>query len=67
LIDRENVGGRRGQSRASDYDLDAPTQELVRRFAGIQAVGCKTAGEIGPAGYRPYSVAIGGTEENGDG
>ncbi len=29
---------------------------MERQFAGIQVVGCTTAGEIGPAGYRDHSI-----------
>ena len=39
-----------------EYDLDAVAQEMERQFAGIQVVGCTTAGEIGPAGYRDHSI-----------
>ena len=35
---------------SSAYDRDALAAELARRFAGIQVIGCTTAGEIGPAG-----------------
>jgi hypothetical protein len=34
---------------SSDYDLEAT--EMHSLFAGIQIVGCTTAGEIGPGGY----------------
>lgn len=46
-----------------DYDLDALGAELVRRFGDAPLVGCTTAGEIGPFGYREGSisgVSIGG-------
>ncbi|WP_153111257.1 FIST N-terminal domain-containing protein [Propionivibrio limicola] len=36
---------------SSTYDLDVIADEMQRRFAGVQVVGCTTAGEIGPAGY----------------
>jgi hypothetical protein len=39
------------------YDLDALADELNRRFAGTPVVGCTTAGEIGPAGFREHSIA----------
>jgi len=42
---------------SSEYDLDTLAAELNRCFAGVQVVGCTTAGEIGPAGYREHSVA----------
>ena len=40
-----------------DYDLDAVAAEMRRLFSGVQVVGCTTAGEIGPAGYRAQSLA----------
>ena len=30
---------------------------MSRRFAGVQSLGCTTAGEIGPAGCRDHSIA----------
>lgn len=42
---------------SSEYDLDALAAEMSRLFAGIQVVGCTTAGEIGPAGYRQHSLS----------
>jgi len=42
---------------SSDYDLDALADEMRRLFAGIQVVGCTTAGEIGPAGYCDHSLS----------
>jgi hypothetical protein len=42
---------------SSEFDLDALAEELGRLFAGVQIVGCTTAGEIGPAGYREHSLA----------
>ena len=42
---------------SSDYDRDALAAEMTRRFAGVQVVGCTTAGEIGPAGCRDHSIA----------
>ena len=42
---------------SSEYDLDALTAEMNRLFAGIQVVGCTTAGEIGPAGYHKHSLS----------
>jgi hypothetical protein len=41
---------------SSAYDLEALADELNQLFAGIQVVGCTTAGEIGPAGYRNHSL-----------
>lgn len=42
---------------SSEYDLDVLAEELNRLFAGIQVVGCTTAGEIGPAGYCTHSLS----------
>jgi hypothetical protein len=42
---------------SSEYDLDVLAAEMGRLFAGIQVVGCTTAGEIGPAGYRSHSLS----------
>jgi hypothetical protein len=42
---------------SSEYDLDILAAEMNRLFAGIQVVGCTTAGEIGPAGYRTHSLS----------
>lgn len=42
---------------SSEYDLDVLASEMSRLFAGIQVVGCTTAGEIGPAGYRQHSLS----------
>ena len=42
---------------SSEYDLDALTDEMNRLFTGTQVVGCTTAGEIGPAGYRKHSLS----------
>jgi hypothetical protein len=39
-----------------DYDLAAIASEMNRLFRGVQVVGCTTAGEIGPAGYRDGSL-----------
>lgn len=41
---------------SSAYDLEALADELNQLFAGIQVIGCTTAGEIGPAGYRDHSL-----------
>ncbi|MGO9752585.1 MAG: nitric oxide-sensing protein NosP [Solirubrobacteraceae bacterium] len=40
-----------------DYDLDELAGELERLFAGVEVLGCTTAGEIGPAGYREHSIS----------
>jgi len=42
---------------SSEYDLAVLGDELNRRFAGVPLVGCTTAGEIGPAGYRQRSLS----------
>jgi len=42
---------------SSVYDLDVLAVEMNRLFAGIQVVGCTTAGEIGPAGYHQHSLS----------
>lgn len=42
---------------SSEYDLDVLAAEMNRLFAGVQVVGCTTAGEIGPAGYRTHSLS----------
>jgi len=42
---------------SSEYDLDVLAAEMNRLFAGIQVVGCTTAGEIGPAGYCSHSLS----------
>ena len=39
-----------------DYDLDLLASEIGRLFAGVQVIGCTTAGEIGPAGYLEHSL-----------
>ena len=41
---------------SGDYDLEALAEEMRRLFTGVQVVGCTTAGEIGPAGYRERSL-----------
>jgi hypothetical protein len=42
---------------SSEYDLDALAREMDRLFAGVQVVGCTTAGEIGPVGYCQHSIS----------
>jgi hypothetical protein len=39
------------------YDSDALAEEMNRLFRGVQVVGCTTAGEIGTAGYRDFSLS----------
>jgi hypothetical protein len=41
---------------SSAYDLPALAEAMRTAFAGVQVVGCTTAGEIGPAGYRDHSL-----------
>jgi len=41
---------------SSKYDLAIISEEINRLFAGIQVVGCTTAGEIGPSGYCSHSL-----------
>jgi hypothetical protein len=42
---------------SSEYDLDVLAAEICRLFAGVQVVGCTTAGEIGPTGYQQHSLS----------
>lgn len=42
---------------SSEYDLDVLAAEMNHLFAGVQVVGCTTAGEIGPAGYRSHTLS----------
>jgi hypothetical protein len=42
---------------SSEYDLDTLAAEMRILFAGIQVVGCTSAGEIGPAGYLTHSLS----------
>jgi len=42
---------------SSDYDLAALADEMRHLFAGVEVVGCTTAGEIGPAGYCERSLS----------
>jgi hypothetical protein len=42
---------------SSVYDRDELAAEMARLFAGVEVVGCTTAGEIGPAGYREGSIS----------
>lgn len=41
---------------SSEYELDVLAEEMTRLFAGIQVVGCTTAGEIGPNCYHRHSL-----------
>ncbi|MCB4358318.1 FIST C-terminal domain-containing protein [Quatrionicoccus australiensis] len=42
---------------SSNYDLERLAEALNRLFAGVRVIGCTTAGEIGPAGYRDHSLS----------
>ena len=42
---------------SSEYDLELLAAEMNRLFAGVQVVGCTTAGEIGPSGYRAHTLS----------
>lgn len=42
---------------SSAYDMDALAEEMNRRFAGTQVVGCTTAGAIGPHGYGEHGLS----------
>ena len=42
---------------SSRYDLDELAAEMSRLFAGVEVVGCTTAGEIGPSGYCDFSIS----------
>lgn len=42
---------------SAEYDLDVLAAEIDRLFAGTPVIGCTTAGEIGPAGYRDASIS----------
>lgn len=41
---------------SSTYDLAALADEMNCQFPGVQVVGCTSAGEIGPLGYRERSL-----------
>ena len=41
---------------APDYQLDKLAPALARRFGDVPVVGCTTAGEISPDGYRCHSI-----------
>lgn len=41
---------------SNEYDRELLAEEMRRLFVGVQVVGCTTAGEIGPAGYRDHSL-----------
>ena len=39
------------------YDLEVLASEMQHLFAGVQVIGCTTAGEIGPKGYRDRTIS----------
>jgi len=41
---------------SSEYDLDEVAREMRLAFGEVPVVGCTTAGEIGPSGYRSLSI-----------
>lgn len=41
---------------SAGYDLDDLAAEFRRRFAGVEIIGCTTAGEITPIGYRDGAI-----------
>ena len=42
---------------SSEYGLSELASEMHRLFGEVPVVGCTTAGEIGPGGYRDHSLA----------
>lgn len=42
---------------SSHYDLDAIAAEINACFHGVPVIGCTTAGEIGPTGYKEHSIS----------
>ena len=42
---------------SSEYELDVLAEEMGHLFAGVQVIGCTTAGEIGPSGCRDHSIS----------
>ncbi|MGE5469322.1 MAG: nitric oxide-sensing protein NosP [Bacteroidota bacterium] len=41
---------------STTYDRAALADEINRQFPGVPVIGCTTAGEIGPQGYREHSL-----------
>jgi hypothetical protein len=41
---------------SNEYDLDLLAQEMRLAFGSVPVIGCTTAGEIGPAGYRTLTL-----------
>jgi hypothetical protein len=39
------------------YELGTLASEMQHLFAGVQVIGCTTAGEIGPEGYRDRTIS----------
>lgn len=42
---------------SSKYDLNVIASEMNRLFAGVEVIGCTTAGEIGSCGYESFSLS----------
>jgi hypothetical protein len=42
---------------SNEYDPDVLAEEMKLLFGDTQVLGCTTAGEIGPAGYRTHSLS----------
>lgn len=42
---------------SNEFDFDVLAEEMNRLFAGTKVMGCTTAGEIGPAGYRNHTIS----------
>ncbi len=40
-----------------EFDRDAIAEQMQTAFAGVPVIGCTTAGEFGPAGYRDRSLS----------
>ena len=40
-----------------DFDLDVVASEMRLLFGGVHVVGCTSAGEIGPVGYRDHGIS----------
>lgn len=63
LAARELFRGLQGHNSAcivfycsADYRLDLLSEELNRLFHGVRIIGCTTAGEITPLGYRKNAI-----------
>jgi hypothetical protein len=42
---------------SGQFDMAVVAEEMAHLFAGVQVVGCTTAGEIGPDGYHGHSIS----------